>query len=85
MSDIKNDLKDLIENLVIPEVNNYLEDLHKLLEQGTQTDDDLEAIKDLESFLVELENILEVIKKDEMPVEEYERVYNHLVSNLKEH
>ena len=51
---IKDDLKDLVENTMIPEVEAYLEDLHKLLEAKTQTPDDMLAIEEMESFLVEL-------------------------------
>ena len=46
----KNKLKDLVENVMIPEVEEYLEDLHKLLETNSQTEDDLLAIKEMESF-----------------------------------
>ncbi|MFK2821359.1 hypothetical protein [Arcobacter sp. YIC-80] len=85
MSEIKNKLKDLVENTMIPEVEHYIEDLHKLLENNTQTQDDMDAIKEMESFLVELQNVLAVIEDDSMPKEEYERIYNKIISNIKEH
>lgn len=85
MPNVKDDLKDLVENTMIPEVESYLEDLHKLLEAGTQTNDDMEAIKEMESFLVELQNILAVIEEDKMPLSEYERIYNYIMSNLQKH
>ena len=43
MDHIKEDLKDLVENTMIPEVESYLEDLHKLLEAKSQTPDDMLA------------------------------------------
>ena len=61
---IKDDLKDLVENTMIPEVEAYLEDLHKLLEAKTQTPDDMLAIEEMESFLVELQNVLAVIEEE---------------------
>lgn len=85
MKDIKAELKDVVENLMIPEVESYLEDLHKLLEKNEQTEDDMTAIKELESFLVELHNIIEVIKEDKMPEEEYQRIYDQIMANVKEH
>ncbi|MGA1932446.1 hypothetical protein ACH5BF_06940 [Arcobacter sp. YIC-464] len=85
MSDIKNKLKDLVESTMIPEVEHYVEDLHSLLEKGVETQDDLDAIKEMESFLVELQNILAVIEEDSMPHEEYERIYEKIMSNIKEH
>ena len=56
---------------MIPEVEEYLEDLHKLLETNSQTEDDLLAIKEMESFLVELQNVLAVIEENKMPDSEY--------------
>ena len=85
MSEIKNKLKDLVENGMIPEVEHYVEDLHTLLEKGVETQDDIDAIKEMESFLVELQNILAVIEEDSMPQEEYERIYENIISNIKEH
>ena len=41
MPNIKEKLKDLVENVMIPEVEDYLEDLSKLLETHSQTPDDM--------------------------------------------
>jgi soluble cytochrome b562 len=85
MANIKEDLKDLIENTMIPEVENYLEDLLKLLETNSQTPDDVLAIEEMESFLVELQNVLAVIEEDKMPDSEYQRIYDYIMQNLDEH
>lgn len=82
---IKDDLKDLVENTMIPEVEAYLEDLHKLLEAKTQTPDDMLAIEEMESFLVELQNVLAVIEEDKTPDSEYQRIYDYIMQNLDEH
>ena len=82
---IKDDLKDLVENTMIPEVEAYLEDLHKLLEAKTQTPDDMLAIEEMESFLVELQNVLAVIEEDNTPDSEYQRIYDYIMQNLDEH
>lgn len=85
MNDIKLKLEDIVKNTMIPEVEEYINELHELLENNKQTDDDIEAIKDMESFLVELHNILEVIKEDSMPNEEYQRIYDKIIKNIEEH
>lgn len=84
MSNIKEMLKDLVENTVIPEVEDYLEDLHELLESNTQTEDDMEAIKEMESFLVELQNVLAVIEEDKTDHSEYQRIYDYIMANIEE-
>jgi len=85
MADIKVELKDLVQNTMIPEVEAYLDDLHKLLEDNKQSEDDMVAIKEMESFLVELQNVLEVIEEDNMPQEEYQKIYDQIMKNINEH
>ena len=85
MQNIKEDLKDLVENTMIPEVESYLEDLLKLLETNSQTPDDMLAIEEMESFLVELQNVLAVIEENKMPDSEYQRIYDYIMQNLDEH
>ena len=85
MEEIKDKLKDLVENAMIPEVEEYLEDLHKLLETNSQTEDDLLAIKEMESFLVELQNVLAVIEENKTEDSEYQRIYDYIMKNLDEH
>jgi len=85
MSDIKKELKELVQNTMIPEVEAYLDDLHKLLEDNKQSEDDMVAIKEMESFLVELQNVLEVIEEDNMPQEEYQKIYDQIMKNINEH
>ena len=87
MSDIKDKLKDIVTNVMIPEVESYLEDLHKLLEENKQTQDDKLAMTEMESLLVELQNVLAVIEEDKTEDSEYERIYHYIMENLetKEH
>ena len=85
MLDIKEKLKDLVETVMIPEVEAYLEDLYKLLETDSQTEDDKEAMEEMESFLVELQNVLAVIEEDKTPNSEYQRIYDYIMQNLDEH
>lgn len=85
MQDIKEKLKDVVENVMIPEVEAYLEDLYKLLETNSQTEDDKDAIKEMESFLVELQNVLAVIEENKTEDSEYQRIYDYIMQNLDEH
>ena len=85
MPNIKEKLKDLVENVMIPEVEDYLEDLYKLLETNSQTEDDKEAIDEMESFLVELQNVLAVIEENKTEDSEYQRIYDYIMKNLDEH
>lgn len=44
----------------------------------------MNAIKEMESFLVELHNIIEVIKEDSLPNSEYERIYNKMLEMIED-
>lgn len=83
MSEIKDKLKDVVANAMIPEVEAYLEDLHILLAEGKQSEDDELAITEMESLLVELENVLAVIKEDKTEDSEYQRIYDYISENLE--
>ncbi len=83
MSHIKEDLKDLVENTVIPEIESYLNDLHDVLAKKEETEDDLLAIKEMESLLVDLQNILAVIEENKTEDSEYQRIYDYIHSNLE--
>ena len=78
MSKIKDDLKEIVETLMIPEVEEYLEDLFSLLEKNEATEDDMNAIREMESFLVELENILLAIKENKIDDEQAAEVYENI-------
>ncbi|MAD41713.1 MAG: hypothetical protein CL623_04890 [Arcobacter sp.] len=85
MSQIKDKLKDLVENGMIPEVEAYLDDLHILLAEGKQSEDDETAMTEMESLLVELQNVLAVIEEDKTEDSEYQRIYDYIAQNLEEH
>ena len=84
MSEVKQNLKDIVEETMIPEVEEYLEDLHKLLEEEKASDDDMDAIREMESFLVELQNIILVIQEDKLSDEEAQNVYERILAMIEE-
>ena len=84
MPSIKEELKEVVEVTMIPEVELYLEDLLKLLENNEATEDDMDAIKEMESFMVELQNIIEAINTNQMNEEQAAEVYEKIMDLLDE-
>lgn len=84
MSDIKNDLKNIVQNKILPEVESYTEDLHKLLEDDSATEEDMTVIKEMESFMVELQNILEAIERNVINDFQAEEIYGNMVDLINE-
>lgn len=84
MSKIKKELSDLVKNTMIPEVEEYLDDLFKLLEENKASDDEMNEIRELESFLVELENILLAIKEEKIDDTQAKVVYEKLLKLIED-
>lgn len=84
MSEIKENLKTIVEETMIPEVEEYLNDLHKLLEEKSATEDNMNEIKEMESFLVELQNIIQAINEDKISDEQAEEVYENILNLIEE-
>lgn len=85
MSEIKQKLKDIVVATMIPEVEAYLDELHTLLEENKACDDDMEAIREMESFLVELQNIVLVVDEDKIDDEQASEVYGNIMGMIEEH
>jgi len=85
MSNIKNELKKVVTETMIPETEEYLEELHSQYENNPLSEEDQEVIRDMESFLVELQNILLLIEENKITDEEAQNVYEKITAMLNEH
>ena len=84
MSNIKEELKNIVQSTMIPEVESYIDDLHHLLEEGKASEDDISAIKEMESFLVELENIVLAVNEDQINEEQAQEVFDKILQLMEE-
>jgi len=85
MSEIKNELKQIIIETMIPESEDYLEELHSEYENKDITEEDKETMRDMESFLVELQNILQAVEEDKITDAEAQEVYEKITSMIADH
>jgi len=85
MTDIKNKLKQIIVETVLPESEDYLKELYTSYENTTVSDEDKEVMRDMESFLVELQNILLAIEENKITDEEAQSVYEKITTMINEH
>jgi len=85
MSDIKNELKQIIIETIIPESEDYIKELSEGYEKNTISAEDKETIRDMESFLVELQNILLAIEENKITDEETQEIYEKIITMLNEH
>ena len=85
MENIKDELEKVIIDVMLPESEGYLKELNQAIENKTANQDDLEAKKDIESFIEELKTILDVIKENKLSDEDAKSVYEKIVTMLDEH
>jgi hypothetical protein len=85
VENIKDELKKVIIDVMLPESEEYLEELNLLIKNDTTNQDDIEAKKDIESFIEELKTILELIKENKLSNEDAKSVYEKIVTMLEEH
>jgi len=84
MTQIKKDLLEVIEKTMIPEVEAYLYDLHTIIEKKEQTDENMEEVRDMESFLVELQNIIYAVNEGKIDDEQASEVYEKIQGLIAE-
>ncbi|XPV67598.1 MAG: hypothetical protein ACNI25_09740 [Halarcobacter sp.] len=85
MTEIKEKLKNFVIATMIPEVEAYLDDLHTLLEENKASDDDMDAIREMESFLVELQNIVLAVDEDKIDDQQASEIYGNIMKMVEEH
>lgn len=64
---------------MIPESKAFLDELNELISSNNACNDDIEAKKDMESFLQELNTILNAIEKDEITDEQAADIYEKII------
>jgi len=85
MTDIKDELKEIILETMIPESEEYLQELHTEYKDTTIPEEEKEAIRDMESFLVELENILLAIEQNKITDDEAHEIFQKITIMINEH
>ena len=85
MINIKNELKQVIVETMIPETEGYLEELHEGYDNKTISDEEKETMRDMESFLVELQNIVLLVDENKITDEEAQDVHEKIMAMLNEH
>ena len=85
MKNKKEELKKVIEDVMLPESEDYSKELANLITKKNVKQDDIDAKEDIDSFIDELKSILEIIEDDKLSDEEAEGIYEKIVIMLNEH
>jgi hypothetical protein len=85
MENIKEELKNIIIDVMLPESEEYLNELTIEIEHKAENKDEQEVKDDIEDFIEELEDILDVIEENKLTDEEAKSVYDKIITMLNEH
>lgn len=85
MTKIKEDLLNSVEKIMIPEVEAYIDEIHNLMKENKSTEDNLNEVREMESFLVELHNIIQAINENKIDDQEANKVYEKIQQLINEH
>ncbi|QEZ90206.1 hypothetical protein ACIB15232_a0015 (plasmid) [Aliarcobacter cibarius] len=85
MENIKIKLKDVIQTVMIPESQEFIKELKEVLKKEEQIEDDINALVDMKSFIIELQDIISAIDKNLLSDAEAEEIYNKINHMLEEH
>jgi len=85
VENIKDELKKVIIDVMLPESEDYLKELDIEIEDKTINQDEIEARNDIVSFIQELNTILEVIEENKLSDEDAKSVYEKIITMINEH
>lgn len=85
MQDIKVELESIIFNVMLPHTQAFLDDLNEEIDSGNDEEEIIGAKKDMDSFIQELNQILNLIEEDKITDEEAQVIYEKIRAMLDEH
>ncbi|NQY53424.1 MAG: hypothetical protein HRT42_07605 [Campylobacteraceae bacterium] len=84
MSEIIEKLDTSIKEMMIPEVQDYIKDINKLIEEKKAKEDDYIALEEMESMYEDLVDIVLAIEENKISDEDAESIYQNILSLMDE-
>ena len=84
MSEIIEKLDTSIKEMMIPEVQDYIKDINKLIEEKKAKEDDYIALEEMESMYEDLVDIVLAIEENKISDEEAEYIYQNILILMDE-
>lgn len=85
MKNIKVELESIIFNVMLPELQAFLNELNEEIEKGNEEEEIIEAKKDILSFIEELNQILKLIEEKKLSNKDAQDMYKRISNILDEH
>jgi len=85
LENVKEELKNVILDVMLPETETYLEDINKAIADNIASEDDITAKADIGAFIGELKTIVAVIEENKISDEDAKSVFDKITTMLEEH
>jgi len=85
MKNIKVELESIIFNVMLPESKAFLDELNEEIEKGNKEKEIIEAKKDVEYFIKELDQIIKLIEEKKLSDKDAKDMYKKIKNMLDEH
>lgn len=85
MEDIKVELESIIFSVMLPESQAFLSELDEEINNGNDENEIVEAKKDVESFIEELNQVLKLIEEKKLSNKDAKDMYKKIRNMLNEH
>ena len=85
MKNIKVELESIIFNVMLPELQAFLNELNEEIEKGNEEEEIIEAKKDIVSFIEELNQVLKLIDEKKISNKDAKDMYKKIRNMLDEH
>jgi len=85
LENIKEELKSVILDVMLPETEAYLEDINKAIGENIASQEDIDAKADIEAFINELKTIVEVVEENKISDEDAKSVLEKITMMIEEH
>ena len=85
MKNIKVELESIIFNVMLPELQAFLDELNEEIEKGNEEIEIIEAKKDIVSYIEELNHVLKMIEERKLSNKDAKDIYKKVRNMLDEH
>lgn len=83
MTPVQKELLDLLQSDVIPDIEEYMDELFETINAKKDTQDDRNALKEMQEMHAEFNEMIEEIKADEMDDEECIEILNEIKAMIE--
>ena len=85
MKECRKNLKEIIENIILPDIEDHIDEIFETIANDKVADDALKTeLENMQEMRTEFNSILEEISNDELSDEECQEIYDDIIDMISE-